>query len=781
MDSATSDSNGVIITGDLDRRPSRAPGYQAEANALNALAEAMSTNPDKMLQLLVEVAMELTRSDSAGISLLEPGGENGTFYWVATAGAWSPYQNGTMAREVSPCGEVAAREAVLLMKNPERLFPALFQAAPGISEALLAPFHLDGVPVGTVWTIKHRPDDHFDAEDARVLKNLARFASAGHQTIQALQLAKAAGQQAGLRVQQLVSLAEVSNDFFGTCDMEYMPIYGNAAAMRMVGLADLDEVKRTPLHEFFFPEDLAFITDEFFPRVLREGQAKVEIRFRHFVTAEPVWVDYGVVVLKDEMGQATGLGTVTHDLTERKRAEAALRDSEARLSRILRQSPAGIVQTDADGMIVLCNNRWCDMLGYSESEMLGMSAIELTHPSSVDATLETVGRLAKGGADFQIEKNYRRKDGVMLRCSSNVAALRDAQGNYQDLLAVVLDMTKRLDAEDRLRESEAQLKFSLTAASAGMWDWHIPSGKIFWSPENYVLYNMEPVSDGPRYADWDARIHPDDREQANQAVSDVLEGRAAEFKTEFRIVGRDGTIRWLAGLGNLERAEDNSPVRLSGINIDITLRKQHEEHAQLLMAEVNHRAKNLLSVVQAVAQQTANTGDPLTFAARLSDRIGGLAANQDLLVKNLWHGVEIDELVTSQLAHFKDLIGIRIRLNGPGLTVTAAASQAIGMAVHELATNAAKYGALSNSNGQVHVEWQLTASPESQFLMSWRESDGPLVKAPTRKGFGQTVIKRLVEASVDGNVNVDYAEKGFSWHLRTAAGNVVVISGGGGG
>ena len=101
------------------------------------------------------------------------------------------------------------------------------------------------------------------------------------------------------------------------------------------------------------------------------------------------------------------------------------------------------------------------------------------------------------------------------------------------------------------------------------------------------------------------------------------------------------------------------------------------------------------------------------------------------------------------------------------------------MAVHELATNAAKYGALSNSNGQVHVEWQLSAGPDSQFLMSWREFGGPLVKPPTRKGFGQTVIKRLVETSVEGHVKVDYAEDGFSWHLATAAGNVLVTSRGG--
>ena len=138
----------------------------------------------------------------------------------------------------------------------------------------------------------------------------------------------AASKRAEARVQQLVTLAEVSSEFFGTYDMEFMPTFGNAAAMRLVGLADLDQVKQTPMREFFFPEDLAFMTDEFFPRVLREGQGKTEIRFRHFVTGEPVWVVYNLVVLKDEIGQAIGLGTVTHDITERKHTEAILRDSE---------------------------------------------------------------------------------------------------------------------------------------------------------------------------------------------------------------------------------------------------------------------------------------------------------------------------------------------------------------------------------------------------------------------------------------------------------------------
>ena len=338
--SVTCDVESVIITGDLDLRPARAADHQAESLALVALAEAMSSSPNTVLQRLVEAAMELTQSDSAGISILEPNEEQGIFRWVATAGAWSDYRDGTMPREASPCGVVIAREAVLLMKKPERSFPALLAAKPRISEALLAPLHLNEVPFGTLWTIKHSPDGRFDAEDGRVLKSLSRFAAAAHQTTQALQSALTSNNEAELRSQQLVTLADVSSEFIGTCDLDFMPVYGNAAAMRMVGLIDLEQVKRTPLHEFFFPEDIDFITQEFFPRVLREGQGKIEIRFRHFVTGEPVWVDYSLVVLKDETGRATGLGTVTHDLTERKRYEATLRANEEWQAFLLKLSDA---------------------------------------------------------------------------------------------------------------------------------------------------------------------------------------------------------------------------------------------------------------------------------------------------------------------------------------------------------------------------------------------------------------------------------------------------------
>lgn len=199
--------------------------------------------------------------------------------------------------------------------------------------------------------------------------------------------------------------------------------------------------------------------------------------------------------------------------------------------------------------------------------------------------------------------------------------------------------------------------------------------------------------------------------------------------------------------------------------LDITARKQSMAQIQLLMAEINHRAMNLLGVVQAVARQTARDGDPVTFVTRLTERIGSLAASQDLLVQNQWQGVEVVDLIAAQLSHYKDLIGTRVVFEGPLARLTPAAAQGIGMALHELATNAGKYGALSNEAGHVQISWVVTTARPPMFEMRWIESNGPRVKPPARKGFGQKVIGPMAEAAVNGSAETDHRPAGLTWTL----------------
>jgi two-component sensor histidine kinase len=202
---------------------------------------------------------------------------------------------------------------------------------------------------------------------------------------------------------------------------------------------------------------------------------------------------------------------------------------------------------------------------------------------------------------------------------------------------------------------------------------------------------------------------------------------------------------------------------------DVTERKAHEEQVHLLMREVNHRAKNMLSLVQAIARQTA-AREPQDFIGRFTERIQALAANQDLLVRNQWWGVYVEDLVHAQLAHFADLVGSRIAVYGPKLRLNATAAQAIGLALHELATNAGKYGSLSGNDGNVDVRWRLDGD---SFTMSWIERDGPPVSRPERPGFGSTVVDAMVKRTVDGQVKLDYAPSGLMWRLSCPAANAL--------
>jgi two-component sensor histidine kinase len=204
-------------------------------------------------------------------------------------------------------------------------------------------------------------------------------------------------------------------------------------------------------------------------------------------------------------------------------------------------------------------------------------------------------------------------------------------------------------------------------------------------------------------------------------------------------------------------------------NRDITQRKRHEEREHLIMREMNHRAKNMLGLVQAIARQTA-TRNPEDFIDRFSQRIQALSANQELLIRGERKGVETEDLVRAQLAPFADLIGTRIATQGAKLRLKAAGAQAIGLALHELATNAGKYGALSMDTGHIDVCW---ATDGDIFTMSWVERDGPPVSAPKRRGFGTVVMQEMAEDSLDGTVDLDYATSGLTWRLTCPAENIL--------
>ncbi|MFT0862594.1 sensor histidine kinase [Ancylobacter sp. G4_0304] len=228
-------------------------------------------------------------------------------------------------------------------------------------------------------------------------------------------------------------------------------------------------------------------------------------------------------------------------------------------------------------------------------------------------------------------------------------------------------------------------------------------------------------------------------------------------------VEQDGSKYWYDLYVEPLRDLSGSTIGLTGAAVDVTERKLNEQHLRLLTREITHRSKNLLAVIQAMARQTARHASSIDeFVEQFSARLQALALSHDLLVQESWHGASLSDMVRSQLGHHLNRENSQVSVVGPDIFLKPEAAQNIGLALHELSTNAAKYGALSVPEGHVTISWA-RRMPEAGggFELSWREEGGPPVTAPRSRGFGSLVIERNMSRALDSEVNLTFAPGGL--------------------
>lgn len=342
-----------------------------------------------------------------------------------------------------------------------------------------------------------------------------------------------------------------------------------------------------------------------------------------------------------------------------------------------------------------------------------------------------------------------------MREQKDVAA-KMSEANAQ-LEQRVLNRTREIEeAENRFRAT-----FENAAVGIAMVDTDGHLVRVNESMAQMLGYGAAEMEGQP----LDRFTHSDDLQKGREAMDRLRSGAADTYDVEKRYIAKNGETVW--GHTSVSCVRDRDGKIAYGIKVlqNITDRKRSEEVRQLLMREVNHRSKNMLATVQAIARQTA-AKTPQSFMENFGRRLQALAANQDLLVKSGWESVDLNELVRSQLRHFEALVDKRIRISGPDVPLSPSAAQAIGMAVHELSTNAAKHGALSNDAGCVAIDWTITTD---EFRMEWRESGGPLVEPPSANGFGTTVLDNMARSALSGEVEIDYPATGLVWRLSCAA------------
>jgi PAS domain S-box-containing protein len=322
---------------------------------------------------------------------------------------------------------------------------------------------------------------------------------------------------------------------------------------------------------------------------------------------------------------------------------------------------------------------------------------------------------------------------------------------------------QHLDHERQSLQHERR-RLELAFKAADMASWEIkPDGQIIWDDNFFRLVGLDPGKDVPSTERFVAMVHPEDRARMQEARDRMNRGEQPPPRDEYRLYRPDGRMIWLE---NHRVSVDKAGRHFIGITQDITRRKKAEKRIKMLMRELAHRVKNQYAVIQAMIRETNNQArSPEEFETLIRSRITALSRSHDLLVHGDWERADLHSLILTHL----DSFGVRDRLetNGPQVLLSPVAAQYLGMAFHELATNAAKHGAFSVPEGRVSVTWSLAGEAGARMLiLRWEETSGPLVHNRASGGFGTKVLEQLTPAALGGEAKIEHRASGLVWELK---------------
>jgi two-component sensor histidine kinase len=331
------------------------------------------------------------------------------------------------------------------------------------------------------------------------------------------------------------------------------------------------------------------------------------------------------------------------------------------------------------------------------------------------------------------------------------------------LIAVVLyrrAVAAQRRAEEELRTATERLQLAQEAGRVGTWEYVPGHDVVRWSPPSNIQYELTPGVP-PSLATFRARVHADDRPLLDRTrAAEAVAAHESAFGIELRLPRANGEIRWFERRSRV--LVEHGQRRVVGTNIDITDRKRAQEHQRLLINELNHRVKNTLATVQAVAMQTfRNAGVAGPVADAFQSRLMALSAAHDVLTRENWSGADLRDIVAEAVAPHCAAGPERVRIDGPSVRLPAKSSLAIAMGLHELCTNASKYGALGAAGGEVLLGWQvMDQSDGARLRLRWEERGGPRVERPSRRGFGSRLVTDLLAAELDAEITLDYPPGG---------------------
>lgn len=524
-------------------------------------------------------------------------------------------------------------------------------------------------------------------------------------------------------------------------------LFVNRYYLDYTGLA-ADEIGGEKWRALIHPDDAEAYVADFMAAVHERRAVHNRCRVRRHDGAWR-WCENYAQPLLDGDGRYLGHVGVSTDVT-------TLRESEERLTGLGDASQDILWIRDAETLAwTYLTPAFEDTYGVSMEEALQgdnfRNWLNLIVPEDRDHARSMIERV-RSGEQLTFEYRIRRpQDGEIRWLRDTDFPIRDEHGRVTGFGGIGHDITVLKAAEEGLRTSEERLRSATEVAKFALWDWNITTGEIAWSDEHFRMEGYTVGEVAPSYEAWAARIHPDDRAEAEAALGRARDNHT-EYVHEFRSLHPDGSIHWLSGKGRFFYDKSGEPVRMIGAMLEVTERREWEERQQVLIAELQHRTRNLIGVVRSMSDKTARASTDLTdFRERFRDRLEALSRVQGLLSRlNDVDRVTFDDLIHTELAAM-DGNAERVTLDGPsGVRLRSSTVQTLALALHELATNAVKYGALKQPSGHLAITWSLEPAGNDGkpwLHIDWRETgvDMPPPGSPaTGTGQGRELIERAL-------------------------------------
>jgi PAS domain S-box-containing protein len=710
---------------------------------LSETIERLSTASDreKVLATVFRAARALTAAD--GVSLVVREGDQCHYIAEDAVGPLWSGQHFPLMSCVSGLAMVDGHTIVIPDIAADARVPQAAYEPTFVKSLLMVPISNDSgaAAIGAYWARVRTPEP----EEVEVLEALSRVAGARL-------LKREAEERLQESEERFRNLVESSAQAVWETDAEGKAITDSPSWRTYTGQSQ-EEYLGSGWANAIHPDDRAAVQRLWCEAVRERRSLNTEYRLRRAGGGWRWTNDHAAPLLAPDGTVRKWVG-MNIDITARKEAEEALRASEERFRAVAEQAEAGIVMVNTEGQVIFANDRFGEIVRRTRDKLVGKTVGELTHPEDWGPNEPLLRRMLTQGEPFTVEKRYVRPDGSPVWVRNAVSPRRDTTGQIVGGFAICIDITERKQAEEALRKSEERFQYCARATRDIIWDIDLVADRVWWSDAMQRQLGYAPENIGPDTAWCFAHMHPDDRERVVRGMREAAAGTGDTWSDEFRYRRADDSYATIADRGFIIRDARGRAVRMIGAMQDISVRKQAEEalrasesRARLLLGELQHRVRNTLSVIRSITRRTAETSQSVEdYAMHLDGRINAFARVQTAVARDPTAGLDLTDLVADELLTYAAHQGEQVRITGPAVRLQPKAAEMFGLAVHELATNAVKHGALTVPQGRIQISWRVQNSTEvPRLVFEWKESGTPNRAAKReRRGFGTNLLERTL-------------------------------------